>query len=115
MKAPRLLLTVCVLATLAPGQLSANPLAEKLPEATVFYFGWAGRSLTFDGSLLGELVREPKVAEIFGGIHKAISAGIGDDEKGQAALESAWGMAGIAWQKPAAMRLLSCGQTVPMW
>ena len=106
MKSSKHILAVCVLTVLASAALAAPPLADKVPENTMFYLGWAGRNLTFDGSLLGQMVKEPEVAAIFAGLKQAIATGIGENKDGQAALEHAWAMAGIAWQKPVAVALI---------
>ncbi|MFW5840379.1 MAG: hypothetical protein ACOCZE_07355 [Planctomycetota bacterium] len=43
----------------APATAAQLPLADRLPGETLIYFGWAGRSLTFDGSMFGQLLNEP--------------------------------------------------------
>ncbi len=106
MKSSKHILTVCLLSFVASAALAAPPLADKVPENTIFYLGWAGRNLTFDGSLLGQMLKEPEVAAIFAGLKRAATVGIGDKMDGQAALDHAWEMAGIAWQKPMALALI---------
>lgn len=103
MKTARKLLTLSLVAFLASNALSAAPLADKLPEKTLFYVGWGGRTLTFDGSLLGQMLKEPEIGAIFGAARKAISAAISGNKDPAAAFEHLWSMGGIAWQHPVAL------------
>jgi len=80
------------------------PLADRLPAGTLAYAGWAGRSLTFDGSMFGQLLNDPDIAKIVRAIGHAIQKGAGDDEK--VAFGRAWAMAGITWQHPVALALI---------
>lgn len=103
MKTARKLLTLSLVSFLASNALSAAPLADKLPEKTLFYVGWGGRTLTFDGSLLGQMLKEPEIGAIFGAARKAISAAISGNKDPAAAFEHLWSMGGIAWQHPVAL------------
>ncbi len=90
---------VLLLAVLVVSAAGA-PLADKLPGRVVAYAGWAGRNLTFDGSMLGQMLQEPTVAQATG---QAISQIIGqispDSADGLSALAK---LAEIAWQRPIA-------------
>ena len=39
----------------------------------LLYVGWAGRSLTFDGSLMGQLLAEPDVKRLCGAVQDGVS------------------------------------------
>lgn len=98
------MLALWLVMSAAAGAISAAPLADKLPEGTLLYVGWGGRSLTFDGSLLGQMLKEPEVAAILGAARKAIVAHA-DDKDAQAAIDHLWAMGSIAWQHPVAVGL----------
>lgn len=59
-----------VLQAAGPAEAPAVPLAEKLPSGAIGYFGWAGRSLTFDGSMFGQLLQEKFISEIAASIQQ---------------------------------------------
>jgi len=83
---------------------SAGPvLSERLPAGTLLYVGWAGRSLTFDGSQVGQLLDEPGVAEVFAGIKKLLGGQLRGTQ-GEL-FENAWAISAIAWQHPMAIAL----------
>ncbi|MCD4699569.1 MAG: hypothetical protein K8R91_03240, partial [Phycisphaerae bacterium] len=108
MKIVRMVLALAVFAVLASASPAAAPLADKVPEDAIAYVGWSGRSLTFNGSMFGQLLAEQGVKDLFGAIRTA--AGKGLEATGEAdapaMFESVWAMAAIAWQKPASAVLL---------
>ncbi len=104
-RAPWLLAIVCILTAAAPGRAGA-PLADRLPPETMIYAGWGGRSLTFDGSMFGQLLNEPAAGEMLGSLHDALLRDI-RDEKGRQLFQRAWRMAKIGWQHPLALALVS--------
>ncbi len=59
-----LLVSTPVLQAAGGAESPGIPLIEKLPTGAIGYFGWAGRSLTFDGSMFGQLLQEKFVSEI---------------------------------------------------
>jgi len=95
---------VCLLA-LATATDAAAPLAERLPTGTKIYLGWAGRTLPFDGSMLGQLINEPAVKPILAAIRDSAMKEIGPDQEREM-FRHAWEMAGIAWQHPMAAALI---------
>ncbi len=100
------LLAVCPL--IAAGQAvpaPAVPLADRMPARTLAYAGWAGRSLTFDGSMFGQLLNDPDIAKIVLAVGEAVRKDIPTDAKKEIFTRS-WAMAGIAWQHPAAAALI---------
>ena len=99
-----------VLLICSPG-VSAEPMADKVPAETLVYIGWAGRSLTFDGSMLGQLLAEPGVKDLFAAIKDAAGNAMAGDPDAKATFESLWAMGGMAWKHPAALALLDI--TVP--
>ena len=105
MRAARILLALCVLAPPAAPAWSQPPLADKLPEETLLYVGWAGRSLTFDGSMFGQMLAEQDTRQLVGAFQAAVSAGLRLDKEDQALLDRLWGMGGIAWEHPCAVGL----------
>ncbi|MCK4602377.1 MAG: hypothetical protein KAU28_07910, partial [Phycisphaerae bacterium] len=94
-------LCLCVLVAPAVG---APPLADRMPAEALVYVGWAGRSLTFDGSKLGQLISEPTVAETFAALKTGIEKKI--PEKNRESFEHAWAMAAMAWQHTIAIAVL---------
>jgi len=95
---------VCLL-TLTTAAGAAAPLAERLPAGTKVYVGWAGRTLPFDGSMLGQLINEPAVKPIFAAIREAALKEMGPEQEREM-FRRAWEMAGIAWQHPMAAALI---------
>ncbi|MDY7011795.1 MAG: DUF3352 domain-containing protein, partial [Planctomycetota bacterium] len=100
--------TLFIFTILTSASPAAAPLADKVPENAIAYVGWSGRSLTFNGSMFGQLLSEQGVEDLFGAIRTA--AGKGLEATGEAdapaMFESVWAMAAIAWQKPASAVLL---------
>ena len=95
---------VCLL-TLAGAAHAAAPLAERLPTGTKIYIGWAGRTLPFDGSMLGQLINEPAVKAILAAVRDSAMKEIRPDQEREM-FRCAWEMAGIAWQRPMAVALI---------
>jgi len=108
----RTIIALVVLAFLIPRAWSQPPLADKLPEGTLAYLGWAGRSLTFDGSRVGQLLREPEVASLVRAAKAALLSAVGPGENRQA-VELFWQMAGVAWQHPIAVGLFGLSVKEP--
>jgi len=102
----RIILTILCLAGLVAPAAAAAPLADRLPGGTLVYVGWAGRSLAFDGSMLGQLLKEPAVDSILGAIKNAILEQAPKEGPQAAAFEKAWAAAATAWQHPIAVALL---------
>jgi len=94
-----LVVIVCCLATFSTLRAEA-PLAEQLPAGSLAYVGWAGRSLPFDGSHLGQLLQEPAVANMIGALNQSIE---NMPDKNVAHL---WAIGGIVWQHPVAISLM---------
>jgi hypothetical protein len=85
--------------------VAAPPLADKVPAGSLAYIGWAGRNLTFDGSLFGQLLNEPEILALVQDFHKTLRQRMA--EPGEAAsFEGLWSMAALAWQHPLAVALL---------
>ena len=84
------------------------PLADKLPAGALAYAGWAGRSLTFDGSMLGQLLNDPDVDKIVQAIVEAAERNT--DAESRPTARAGMAMAAIAWQHPAAAALLDVPQ-----
>ncbi|HUT01852.1 MAG TPA: hypothetical protein VM031_05320 [Phycisphaerae bacterium] len=95
---------VCLGGVSLPARASA-PLAKHFPAGSLIYVGWAGRSLTFDGSMFGQLLNDPLMARIFGAIKTAAETDIRRDNQ-QKLFGHAWEMARIAWQHPLAAALI---------
>ncbi len=89
----------------APAATPSAPLADRLPAGVLVYAGWAGRSLTFDGSMFGQLLNDPDIAKIVRAVGQAARKDIGDDD-GEAAFDRTWAMADVAWQHPIALALI---------
>lgn len=99
---------LCLGVALSPC-LAAPPLADRLPGGTLVYVGWAGKNLTFDGSLVGQMLSDPAVEGILGMVKDALGKQIGQQDQREAVL-SLWSMGGLAWQHPIAAALLDIRQ-----
>jgi len=114
MAARTIWMAACVCGLVLPVE-ATQPLAERLPGQTLLYVGWSGtKSLHFDGSMFGELLHEPAVGKVLGALRQAARKGL-PGKQGEI-FEHAWSLAGIAWQRPAALGCLdlSAGVPVPM-
>ncbi|MDY6913072.1 MAG: hypothetical protein SVT52_01255 [Planctomycetota bacterium] len=98
------LVMVC-LCVFAISAAAAQPLAEHLPAGTLIYAGWAGRNLTFDGSMMGRLLDEPAVMPLLTTVEQAIKSNL---PAGQCSrlFTHGWAMCGIALQHPLAVALI---------
>jgi len=106
MKSTRLILTACVVAVAAaPGW--AQPMADKVPAGSLVYAGWAGKSLTFDGSMFGQLVGSAEVKRLCKAVEGAVLHNLQGERqaKGRKAFQRAWAMGAIAWRHPACVAL----------
>ncbi len=102
MKIRKITLTLAVFAFVSSSACHANaPLAERVPQEAMFYLGWAGRSLAFDGSRMGQLINDPSVQAISSKVYDAVTNNIPGKNNKQLA-PHLWRMASIAWQHPAA-------------
>lgn len=83
---------------------ASAPLADKLPARVLAYAGWAGRSLTFDGSMIGQLLADPDVDKIVEAIGSAVEQEA--DDESRPAVCAARKLAAVVWQRPVAAALL---------
>jgi len=97
----RLILIAFVLCAVALPVSAELPLADKLPNTTSVYVGWAGRSLTFDGSMFGQMLQQKELAEVLGGVRKLIEGEIPPAQR--ELFNSAWSVGEIAWKHPIAI------------
>jgi len=104
-RAIAVLLAVCSHLTIVGAAEPSAPLADLLPAGTLVYAGWAGRSLTFDGSMFGQLLNDPDIAKIVQAVGQATQRDIRQDDE-KAAFGRVWSMADIAWQHPVALALI---------
>ena len=79
------------------------PLADRLPAGTLLYVGWGGRSLAFDGSMFGQLTRDPGVKELAGAMQTLVRGEAPPSSRGM--IEAAWDLGAISWQHPMAIAL----------
>jgi len=100
-----MLVAACLGILVGASDGAGPPLAKKLPAGAIGYVGWAGRSLTFDGSMFGQLLQEPTLAELLGTVKTAVLRQV-RPQKDREALSHLWEMASIAWQHPLAVALL---------
>jgi hypothetical protein len=94
-----ILLVLCVLPLTAPARAD---LADSLPPDTLAVMQWSGRSLYFDGSLLGQMLLDPDTRELFGSIRQILSD---NAPMPPAQLAAGWELASIAWQRPIALAI----------
>ncbi|MFB3891388.1 MAG: hypothetical protein ACE15C_05120 [Phycisphaerae bacterium] len=92
-----------LLVVLAPA--AGAPLADKLPADSLFYIGWAGQNDALDGSMFGQLLKEPACADLLGAIKQAVDKKI-DGEDQRKLFDSAWSLAGMLWRHPCAVALV---------
>src|SRR5450759_3773584 len=92
-----MLIGVLVLASSAVAA-TTYPLADRLPDNTTVYVGWAGRGEAFDNSAMGKLVAEPQVRQMVEALRVNLLARSGGD--GPVALGHLWAMAELALPHP---------------
>jgi len=97
----QVLLICCFVAV--PIARAEAPLADHLPAGSLLYAGWAGRSLPFDGSSLGQLLQEPAVKHLLGAVKESI------DKMSDKNVAHVWAIGGILWQHPIAFSLIDLG------
>ena len=100
----RIVLVSFWIATICSSASAAAPLADQLPSETVLYVGWAGRSLAFDGSAMGQCLKEPAVSLFMEAVQEAIAGDVTASGLRQA-IKNGSELARIAWQHPAAIAL----------
>jgi len=83
----------------------AAPLAHRVPGDALLYVGWAGRTLTFSGSMFGQLLDEPAFGEIIAAVEKAAMDKLPEGPP-QELFKNGWAMARMAWKHPAAFVVL---------
>lgn len=84
----------------------APPLSQRLPGGTLVYVGWAGKSVTFDKSMFGQLLSEPAVGKLIAAARQAADKALAGQEEQTEVFKAAWGMASISWQRPCAIALV---------
>ncbi len=89
-------------------------LEDRLPPDTLIYLHWSGRSLTFDGSMLGQMVRDPRVEELAGFVRTVMELNIRDAD-GKEAFARVWAMAAIGWERPVTIALTRLSGTGAHW
>jgi prepilin-type processing-associated H-X9-DG protein len=83
---------------------SDAPLSDRMPADTIAYIGWSGRSVAFDGSLMGQFLQEPIVGRSIALLHDAIARREEPAADGKA-FKAVWEMLKIAWQRKVAVGL----------
>ena len=101
-----------LLAILLVSGVAASPtqaaLDEHMPADTLVYAHWAGRSLTFDGSMFGQMIAEPGFGNMYDVLIDTLRKNM-DDEKEKLILGRALAMGKIAWPRPIAIGLTALG------
>ena len=95
---------VLVMCVTAAGAATPPPLSDRLPADTKAYLGWSGRTMAFEGSLLGQLLGEPSVEKLLAAIKKSAEKSLPADAR-KKAFKHGWSMALTAWQHPTAIAL----------
>ena len=101
----RILMTSALVAALGASAMGAAPLADRLPSETMLYLGWAGRSLVFDGSAMGQLLAEPGVGDLLGTVRQILAEKLPPGGPAEV-FRHGWSLANMAWQHPVAIALL---------
>ncbi len=99
----RNMLALVLLCTTALPAVAQPPLAEHLPESTICYAGWSGRSLVFDGSAFGQMLAEPGIGQFLGAMKSLAQTALPPNKS--ASLAHALAMGSLAWQHPAAIAI----------
>lgn len=74
---------------------------QLLPAEPQFYAHWAGRSLTFDGSMLGQMIQQGRFDALTANVRHLL---LRDAPQGQRAeLDKLWALLRIGWQHPTAL------------
>ncbi|MCE5277538.1 MAG: DUF3352 domain-containing protein [Planctomycetaceae bacterium] len=97
----------------AAAQAPANaqaPLADRLPEQSLIYFGWAGATDAFNAAAAGQMLQEPALAELFKSLQATTMAHLPNDDQGKE-IAAMWEAARLAWRHRAALSLVDL--TVP--
>jgi len=99
-----IIITIAILG----GQASSSTpaLADKLPQDAIIYLGWSGNSLTFSGSMFGQLINEQGTKNILSVIHSACVKNLAGDADSREMFQALWSMGSIAWKHPSAAVLL---------
>ena len=104
MKKRLAILVFCLLISVSSASAEA-PLTERLPGGSLAYVGWAGSNLTFDGSMFGQMVREPSFVKLLGSIRSAIEVNMPEGTTGEM-FQGGWDLAAITWGRPCAAALI---------
>lgn len=107
-----LIMWTCVLCISLPAA-GQYPLADRVPAESLVYVGWAGRSLTFDGSMVGQMLNEPALASMVEALQQAMVENIADDDSDRQVIEHAWDIILMAWQHPMALAVLPPAENGP--
>lgn len=100
------LLIALVVLSIGTAARAESP-ATRLPGHAVAYLHWAGRSLTFDGSMCGQMLTDPNAGRMARFVRDLI---VSNAPRRQAAvIESVWDMGELAWQHPTTLALLQLG------
>ncbi len=99
----RLVIMIIGLAFFTGPVLAEQPLADRLPAGAVAYIGWAGKSLTFDGSMFGQLIADRSISGLVGAIKDAALPELSPE--GGEMFACGWEIASLAWRHPIAAAL----------
>ncbi len=104
----------CLLIALVVMSIGAAARAEspatRLPGDTLAYLHWAGRSLTFDGSMCGQMLNDPNAARMMTFVQDLLLTEA-SDVKTQEIIRRTWELATMAWQRPVTVALLRMGES----
>ncbi len=100
MKQSHVLVAILAVLVLCGSLLAEAPLAERVPGDSMAYVGWAGRSHTFDGSLMGQLLKEPGLSKFVEAARAAVDRQVGP--RRQKVVSCLWDIGLILWQHPLA-------------
>ena len=84
------------------------PLADRLPAGTLVYAGWAGQSLTFRGSMFGQMLKDP-LFEQFVETLKQASLDKASDANAREMAAEGWELAGMLFRHPTAVAMFDIG------
>jgi len=90
----------------------AAPLADRVPADVLVYVGWSGRTLTLDGSMLGQLLLQEQFRSALTAARSMLGRGR-DAGKSKQIIDEAWDVLSAVWQRPTALAVLAPGNDEP--
>ncbi len=101
----RLCCLLLIVTATAPFAAAEIPLAKRLPASTMFYAGWSGSSLSFEGSYLGQMLEAPTFERAADALLKALRRELNEARRPVA--DAGRKMLELAARRPAALAVIA--------